>query len=167
MGQKDRAAVIPAGFLRDPTHLIALGFGTGCACFAPGTWGSLVGVGLLLIMQSLPIPAYIGVIILFTWLGVRVCQRTAEDLRVHDHPAIVWDEVVGYLITMIMVPVTLGWVIYGFLLFRVFDIWKPWPIATIDKNVSGGLGIMLDDVLAGIYALIVMTITRHILTPAV
>lgn len=165
MGQKARAIMLPAGFLKNTTHFIALGFGTGCACYAPGTWGSLVGVGLLLLMQSLPTPAYIGVIILFIGLGVWVCHRTAEDLRVHDHPAIVWDEVVGYLITMIMVPVTVGWVIYGFLLFRGFDIWKPWPIATIDEKVTGGLGIMLDDVLAGIYALFVITITRHILTP--
>jgi len=85
-------------------------------------------------------------------VGIYLCGKTADALGVHDHGGIVWDEIVGYLITMIAVPLDWKWVLVGFILFRIFDIWKPWPIKWVDSKVSGGLGIMLDDVLAGIFA---------------
>jgi phosphatidylglycerophosphatase A len=94
-------------------------------------------------------------------LGVWCCDACAKNLGVHDHPGIVWDEVVGYLITMIAVPKTLLWVVVGFILFRFFDILKPWPISWIDKHVEGGMGIMLDDVLAAVFALIVIQIALY------
>ena len=96
--------------------------------------------------------------VLFSLLGFWLCGKTAKDLGVHDHPGIVWDEIVGFLITMYLVPLNWAWILTGFLLFRVFDILKPWPIRLIDQKVEGGIGIMLDDVLAGIYAWTVLQI---------
>jgi phosphatidylglycerophosphatase A len=95
--------------------------------------------------------------------GIYLCEVTARDLGVHDHSGIVWDEIVGYLITMFFIPFDWRLVILGFLLFRLFDIWKPWPISWLDRKVSGGLGIMLDDLLAGVYALIMLQIFIYLL----
>ncbi|MGH8608105.1 MAG: phosphatidylglycerophosphatase A family protein [Gammaproteobacteria bacterium] len=143
---------MPAGFLKKPAHLIASGFGIGFVRIAPGTFGTLMGVGLYLGMVQLPIPCYVWTVISLFLLGMFVCERTAAALGVHDHPSIVWDEVVGYLITMTAVPPQWIWVAVGFALFRIFDILKPWPVRAIDQHVGGGFGIMLDDALAGAYA---------------
>ena len=148
--------------LKDPVHCLALGFGTGLAAKAPGTFGTLVGIPLFLIMQSLPVAIYCLITIILFLVGIWICDRTARQLGVHDHPGIVWDEVVGYLVTMIMAPAGWLWIIIGFILFRIFDIWKPWPIKMIDQGVSGGLGIMLDDLIAGIFALICMRLLLFI-----
>jgi len=96
-----------------------------------------------------------------TVLGIWLCQVTSRDLGVHDHAGIVWDEIVGYLITMIAIPATWPWVVAGFVLFRLFDIIKPWPIGWADRHVHGGLGIMLDDVLAAVYAGLIMQVLLH------
>ena len=96
-------------------------------------------------------------------MGVFLCDYTAKALNVHDHPGIVWDEIVGYFITMFMVPKSWLWIVIGFILFRVFDILKPWPISLADKKVHGGFGIMLDDVIAGVFALIIIQITLYLL----
>jgi phosphatidylglycerophosphatase A len=141
--------------LSGTANFIALGGGLGLAPKAPGTFGTLLGIPLLFLMPS-NIVAYLAVVVVLFTLGVWVCHACAKSLGVHDHPGIVWDEVVGYLITMIAVPKTLLWVVVGFILFRIFDILKPWPISWVDKQVHGGLGIMLDDVLAALFALIVI-----------
>ncbi len=154
---------IPEGFLKNPIHLLALGFGTGCAPKMPGTIGTLVGVLFYLPMVYLSWPIYIGVTIVLFLLGIWLCEVTANDLGVHDHGGIVWDEILGFLITMTAVPSDWRFVVLGFVLFRLFDIWKPWPISWLDSKVSGGLGIMVDDVLAGIYALIVLQIIIYLL----
>lgn len=143
--------------LRDPGHLLALGFGTGLAPKAPGTFGTLIGVLFFLPLQWLPPLVYPIVVLALFLIGIPLCERTARQLGEHDHPAIVWDEVVGYLITMIPVliigsPVVWYWLAAGFVLFRIFDILKPWPIRQLDHSVEGGFGIMIDDVLAGVYA---------------
>ncbi len=143
---------LPAGFLKKPAHLIASGFGIGFVRIAPGTFGTLIGVGLYLGMVQLPILWYGFAVILLFLFGIVVCERTTAVFGVHDHPSIVWDEVVGYLITMTAVPPRWIWVAVGFALFRVFDILKPWPVRAIDRHVGGGFGIMLDDALAGAYA---------------
>lgn len=85
-------------------------------------------------------------------LGIWICGRSAEKLGVHDHPGIVWDEIAGYLVTMIAAPAGWVWIVVGFCLFRLFDIWKPWPIKKIDRGVESGFGIMLDDIIAGFFA---------------
>ena len=126
---------------------------TGAAAYAPGTWGTLVGIPFYIAMSGLSLLWYLVLCVFMYVIGVWLCGRTAKDFNVHDHPGIVWDEVVGYLVTMIAVPLTWYWVILGFILFRIFDILKPWPIKAIDRGVEGGTGIMLDDVLAGLFAL--------------
>lgn len=153
---------IPAGFLRDPLHLLALGFGSGCAPSTPGTAGTLVGVVLYLPMQYLHFPYYVLAVSVLFLIGIPICGRTARDLGEHDHGAIVWDEIVGYLATMTLAPLNgWWWMGAGFVLFRVFDIWKPWPIQLLDRRVPGGLGIMADDLLAAIYSLISLQIIAH------
>ena len=139
--------------LRDPVVLIAVGFGSGLAPKAPGTAGTLIAIPLYLLMQPLPLISYLLITTCLFIVGIWICAYTAEKLGVHDHPSIVIDEIVGYLITMTAVPG--GWlaVAVGFILFRLLDAIKPWPISWFDSNISGGLGIMIDDVVAGIVAL--------------
>lgn len=147
---------IPAALLRDPGHFIALGFGSGLLPRAPGTAGTLVAIPLYLLCQSFPQWLYFTVLLVAFLLGVYLCGRTADALGVHDHPGIVWDEVVGYGLTMAWAPVGWVWVLLGFVVFRLFDILKPWPIRVLDRRLGGGLGIMLDDVLAGLAAALVL-----------
>lgn len=152
--------MLSASLLKNPIHALSLGFGTGLAPKAPGTFGTLIGVALywLLCSLQLSLALYIAVTVLCFVIGVWICGYTAKALGVHDHPAIVWDEVVGYLITMTFAPSDWYWILAGFVLFRLFDIWKPWPIRVIDRGVHGGFGIMLDDVLAGVYAAIALNL---------
>ena len=95
---------------------------------------------------------YLFVCLLVFLIGIPICGRTSADLGVHDHGGIVWDEIAGYFVTMIAVPQSIFWATVGFVLFRLFDIWKPWPIGWFDRRVSGGFGIMVDDLLAGLMA---------------
>ncbi|REL26142.1 phosphatidylglycerophosphatase A [Thalassotalea euphylliae] len=139
--------------LSDPVQFLALGFGSGLAPKAPGTFGTLAAIPLYLIMvMMLSTTSYLALTLLVSVVGIAICGIAAKKVGVHDHPAIVWDEIAGYLITMAFVPVSVTNVILGFALFRLFDIVKPWPISIADKRLHGGLGIMLDDVLAGIMA---------------
>ncbi len=142
----------PVSIWRNPLHLVAFGFGSGAAPVAPGTFGTLVGVFFYLPFQHLHWASYLLLVLVAFLVGIQICGKTAEDLGVHDHAGIVWDEIVGYWITMIAAPKGWFWIICGFVLFRLFDIFKPWPIAAVDKGVAGGLGIMLDDLLAAVYA---------------
>jgi phosphatidylglycerophosphatase A len=140
----------------NPVHLLAFGFGSGRIPFAPGTFGTLIGIPAFLFLSKLSLWQYLLITLLMFLFGIWLCQQAARDLGVHDHPGIVWDEIVGYLITMMVAPEGGLWILVGFGLFRFFDILKPWPIRTIDKKIEGGLGIMLDDVLAGIYAAFIL-----------
>lgn len=136
--------------LANPLHFLALGFGAGLSPWAPGTAGTLVAVPLYLVVSRLPPLGYVALIVAAFGFGVYCCGRVARDAGVHDHPAIVWDEIVGYLVTMVFAPTNWKWIVAGFLLFRLFDIVKPWPIRVLDRRLGGGLGIMLDDVVAGV-----------------
>jgi len=147
-----KPAPLPLSIWTNPLLLLACGLGSGAARFAPGTFGTLVAIPLYWFMQPLSILYYALITLVLFLLGIGLCGYAARKLGVHDHPGIVWDEIVGYLITMFMAPAGLMWIIIGFALFRLFDIWKPWPISWLDAKVSGGFGIMIDDVLAGIYA---------------
>jgi phosphatidylglycerophosphatase A len=146
--------------MSDPVHLLAAGFGTGLAPRAPGTAGTLAGVPLYLALAALPLPAYLGLSLGLFLLGVWICGRAARDLNAHDHPSIVFDEMIGYLVTMAGAPFGIGWLALGFVLFRFFDIVKPWPISLLDRKVPGGFGIMLDDLAAGLLALAVLQAVR-------
>jgi phosphatidylglycerophosphatase A len=143
---------VPASAFKHPVHFLAIGLGSGAMPKAPGTFGTLAGVALFGPLSLLPLGWYLGWIVLAALLGIYLCGKTARDWQVHDHGGIVWDEFVGFWITMIAVPVTWYWVLAGFVLFRLFDIWKPWPIRYCDQHIHGGFGIMLDDVLAGVFA---------------
>ncbi|HPQ96792.1 MAG: phosphatidylglycerophosphatase A [Thiothrix sp.] len=133
-----------------PVHWLAFGLGSGLAPHAPGTFGTLAAIPLYLMLALLPLWAYVAVVALAFGIGVWLCGESSRRLGVHDHGGIVWDEFVGFWITMTAAPAGGFWVMTGFMLFRVFDIWKPWPIRWFDRRVAGGLGIMLDDVLAGL-----------------
>lgn len=140
--------------LKNPIHFLALGFGSGLAAKAPGTFGTLAAVPLYLLLAQLPLSWYLAVTLVCVLAGIYICDKAAKDMGVHDHGAIVWDEVAGLLVTMIAAPAGVLWLVVGFVLFRLFDIIKPWPIRWLDAKVEGGFGIMIDDVLAGIFALI-------------
>jgi len=159
MNTKTEHIINPVQILKNPVHFLAFGFGSGLAPKAPGTAGTLVAIPLYLVLVAfLDLYAYLGIVVVAFVAGIYLCGKTATDLGVHDHGGIVWDEFVGFWITMILVPVTWYWVLAGFLLFRFFDIVKPFPIAWLDQKVQGGFGIMLDDVIAGLYAAIVLQI---------
>lgn len=153
---------LPRGFLRNPVHLLAFGFGSGCAPKAPGTFGTLMALPFYLLLSTLPVAAYVVVLVLAFVAGIWICERTSRALGVHDHGGIVWDEFVGLWLTLCAVPLSWQAVLVGFVLFRVFDIWKPWPIGWLDRKVSGGFGIMLDDVVAGLYAAILMQMAVYL-----
>jgi len=142
--------------LKNPVHFLAFGFGAGLSPKAPGTVGTLVAIPIYVLLAGLALHWYLAVLVVSFAAGIWLCGRTAHDLGVHDHGGIVWDEFVGYWITMILVPVTWYWVLAGFIAFRVFDILKPFPIGWLDRKVGGGLGIMVDDVIAGVYAAFVI-----------
>ncbi len=141
----------------NPVHYAAFGFGSGFAKKAPGTMGTLAGIPIYLLTSAGGFPVYVTLTVIFSLLGIYLCGETAKALGVHDHPGIVWDEIVGFMVTMLLVPFSWSAVLVGFILFRFFDIIKPWPISYIDKHVEGGLGIMLDDLLAGIVSALILS----------
>ncbi|MCW8877113.1 MAG: phosphatidylglycerophosphatase A [Kangiellaceae bacterium] len=138
--------------LTHPVHFLAFGFGSGLSPKAPGTCGSLIIVPVLFGFSFLSANTFIVATMLVSLSGIYICGRSAELLKTHDHPGIVWDEFAGMFVTFLFIPITWQNLIAGFILFRLFDILKPWPIKWVDKKVSGGLGIMLDDILAGLAA---------------
>jgi phosphatidylglycerophosphatase A len=148
--------------LADPVHCLALGFGSGLAPFAPGTFGSLVGLAFALAVAPLGFAWNLGLTLLAVLAGLWICGESARRLGVHDHPAIVWDEIAGMMITMLAVPDAWWGAPLAFVLFRLFDIAKPWPIREIDHGLGGGAGIMLDDVLAGLFAALGLTVVGYV-----
>ena len=119
---------------------------------APGTWGTLVGIPIVLVLQPLPPLTYWIAAGLITLLGVWACGVRGRELGDSDHPSLVWDEVAGFVVTMGFAPTGWLWLVVGFALFRLFDIWKPWPIHVVDRHVKNGWGTMVDDLMAGVYA---------------
>ena len=138
--------------LKSPAQFLAFGFGSGLSPKAPGTAGTVAAIPLFWLLSHLNLGAYTLAIVVTFVIGVWICGEASKQLGVHDHGGIVWDEFVGFWITMWAVPASLPWMVAGFVLFRLFDIAKPWPIGPLDKKVDGGLGIMIDDVVAGIMA---------------
>lgn len=157
--------------MREPVHLIAFGFGSGLSPWAPGTFGTLIAVPIVLFVMQFGFTAHVGFAIFASLFGIYVCGESAKRLGVHDHPGIVWDEITGFALTMLAVPANsagggsqqIYWTVAGFTLFRLLDIWKPWPIREADHSLHGGLGIMLDDILAGIFAAAILLGLRMIL----
>ena len=154
---------IPASYLKDPVHFLALGFGSGLAPRAPGTFGTLAAIPVYLLIVRFELAWYLFVVGLISIAGIYICDYTSRKLNVHDHPGIVIDEFAGFMITMIAVPVSWQWVVAGFIVFRIFDIIKPWPISWLDKHVHGGLGIMLDDIVAGLFGFLCLQLVLHVI----
>ncbi|HHH36516.1 MAG TPA: phosphatidylglycerophosphatase A [Gammaproteobacteria bacterium] len=152
----------PPSIWRNPVHFLAFGCGAGAAPWAPGTFGTLAAVPLYLLVRDLPLGIYLLLTGTLFAVGVWLCGSTARDIRVHDHPGIVWDEVVGFFLTMTAAPPGWHWLVGGFLLFRLFDVWKPWPVRLLDRRVGGGLGIMLDDAVAALYAALLLWVVRNL-----
>jgi len=150
--------------LTDPVHILAFGLGTGLAPFAPGTVGSLLGVLLAWLTLDLGLLTQIGVAVFLIVAGIWICGESSRRLGVHDHGGIVWDEIAGMFVTLLVAPATPSAWILGFLLFRAFDIVKPWPIRDLDHRLGGGLGIMLDDLVAALYAAILLALYGWLMT---
>jgi phosphatidylglycerophosphatase A len=149
---------------RNPLHWLATGFGSGLSPFAPGTFGTLAAIPFYLLMMYLPLSVYIAVTVVAALAGIWICQSATKAIGQDDHGSIVWDEFVGFWITMIAAPKGLAWLLVGFLIFRLFDIIKPWPIRWLDRYVKGGLGIMVDDVLAGVFGFAIMQIAAFFMS---
>lgn len=153
--------------LKNPWHLLATGFGSGLSPIIPGTMGTLASIPFYLLLVQLPLPMYLVVVVISCIIGVKICQVTSGDMKVHDHGSIVWDEFAGFWITMSLVPMLdlpvddWKWLITGFVLFRFFDMVKPWPIGWLDKRVDGGFGIMVDDIVAGVMAGVALYLVGH------
>jgi len=143
----------------NPVHLLAFGFGLGKIPVMPGTFGTLLGIPVYFLIIDFPLWQYLAFVLLLFVVGIGICHKTSRDMNSHDNPGIVFDEMVGLLVTYIALPEGWVWLIVGFLLFRLFDIWKPFPISWLDKNIEGGMGIMLDDLLAGVYAALLLQLT--------
>ncbi len=143
---------------------IGFGFGSGLASKAPGTWGSLVGMllaGLLLGCGVSKLGLFVLAVLAFV-VGIWICNHTERALGVHDYSGIVWDEIVAILLIYSVIPQGFFWWLIGFGAFRFFDIVKPQPISWADSKVSGGLGVMLDDVIAAVYAMLLVGILAAI-----
>ena len=152
--------------LSSPAAFLALGGGTGLVPKAPGTAGSLLAIPLVLILQLAPFGWQVGVWVTMVVAGVSLCDRIGRTLGDPDHGAIVWDEICGQAIVLLLAPPGFGWMLVGLLAFRLFDIVKPWPIHIIDRRMPNGLGAMGDDLLAAIYAVLLLRIAERLLEVA-
>jgi len=148
---------------RHPVVFLACGFGSGASPVAPGTAGTLVAIPIYLAMAQLDLYWYLLLTAFMFLIGIYICDRAAAHFGEHDHAAIVWDEIVGYLVTMSLMPVDWRWIVAGFIVFRMFDILKPWPISWLDRHVGGGFGIMADDIAAGMAGLGVLLLAQYLL----
>jgi len=145
--------------LSHPAHFIALGFGSGLAPKAPGTFGTLVGLVLFLLLEQVIAPWHVAVLAIpLFFVGIWASAVTGRDLGVADHGAIVIDEIVAFLPVAVFANKSPLMLAVAFGLFRLFDIWKPFPIRQVDRRVKGGFGVMIDDILAALYACAVIAL---------
>ena len=149
--------------LRTPAGFLAFGLGSGLSRYAPGTVGTVVAVPFAWLLMQMPPALYWTALAALFLLGVWLCGAASRMLGRHDPGNIVWDEMVGYWLTVALVPVTWTWWLAAFVLFRFFDILKPWPIRLAEKRLGGGLGIMFDDVIAAAYAMLILGAIRNFL----
>lgn len=158
---------LPTGFLwRHPAHLFAFGFGAGAIRYAPGTWGTAAALPAALLLHHLPPLGYALFLVMAFGFGVWSCGTAGKHLGVDDHPGMVWDEMVGYWIAIAALPPRWEWWLAAFILFRVFDIWKPWPIGELDRRLHGGFGVMVDDAAAGLVCGIILFVcSRWVVFP--
>ena len=148
-----------------PTHFLALGFGSGLAPKAPGTLGTIVGLALFYLIAGYALHLQLVIIAVFFVLGIYCCDVAGKALGVSDHGSIVWDEITAMMLVLTITPNQWQWWLIAFVLFRVFDIWKPFPIRQCDVSLKGGFGVMFDDLLAAIYAMISLKVLLWIFSP--
>ena len=148
--------------LGSPSGLLAFGFGSGLSPFAPGTMGTLVAVPFTFVLKSLGTPGFWIALLLLFLLGIQLCGQVSRKLGMHDHGGIVWDEMVGYWLSVAFVPLRWHWLLAAFVFFRFFDIFKPWPIRQLDRKVSGGFGIMIDDIVAALFTIIILLVLQRL-----
>lgn len=146
----------PVQVIKDPVLFLAFGFGSGLAKKAPGTMGTIAAIPVYYLLMQADFWIYSAFTVVSIIAGIWICGQAAEKLGEHDFGGIVWDEIAGYLVTMWVVGFSWQAIVVGFVLFRLFDILKPWPIRLLDQHVHGGFGIMIDDILAGVFAAIVL-----------
>jgi phosphatidylglycerophosphatase A len=153
----------PGFAISHPAHFIALGFGTGLAPFAPGTVGTLLAFPLFGLLESWlpPLPLF-TVIVVFFGIGVWACERTGRDLGIADHGAMNWDEVVAFLLVLLLTPEGWAWQACAFFAFRFFDVVKPSPIRHFDRAIKGGLGVMFDDIVAAFCTVFLMALVKRL-----
>jgi len=149
--------------MKSPARILALGFGTGLAPIVPGTFGTLVALPFIFLFSAGPLWFYLIGIVGVSAIGIWAAETACNDMGAHDHNSIVWDEVAGYLVTMLLLPLTWQWLLAGFILFRLVDILKPWPINLLDRNVHGGFGVMIDDIAAGVVCCVVLHAVRLVI----
>lgn len=153
---------IPRKVWRHPIYFIGFGFGSGAMPFAPGTFGTLMAIPFYLLCQSLPLMSYLMVVAILILVSSWICEYLSKQIEINDHPGMCIDELAGFFVTMINAPVGWPWVVLGFLLFRFFDIIKPWPIRLVDRNMHNGFGMVLDDVLAGVFSLSIIQMIAYL-----
>ncbi|CAG0909339.1 unnamed protein product [Cyprideis torosa] len=162
MSKQNHRQVRAAEVFSHPIHFLAFGFGSGLAPKAPGTFGTLAAIPLYWALSHYNVGTYLLVTLLVSVVGIWICGESSRLLGVHDHGGIVWDEFAGLLVTLIALPAGIGWLVLGFVLFRFFDIVKPWPIGWLDARIPGGAGIMVDDLVAGLYGLVIIQVLARI-----
>lgn len=152
---------IPSKVWQDPLYFIGFGFGSGTISFAPGTWGTLMAIPFYLFFRPLPLLSYFLLVILFIFVSSWICDYLSQEINIHDHPGMNIDEFAGFFVTMINAPQTWEYILLGFVLFRFFDICKPWPIRQLDEKVKSGFGMVLDDVVAGFFSMMIIQIIKN------
>lgn len=154
---------VPATVWHSPLYFIAFGFGSGAFPIAPGTAGTVVAAFFYLGLRYLPLGEYLLFTVIFSLVSIWLLDYLSREIQVHDHPGMCLDEFAGYFVTMINAPWGFAWMLLGFILFRLFDIWKPWPISWLDEHVHGGFGMVIDDIAAGALAMIIMQLLHWFL----
>ncbi len=149
--------------LRHPASFFAFGMGSGLAPVMPGTFGTVAALPIFCLLRLMPQAMYLATLVIAFLVGIALCDIASRRLGVHDHGGIVWDEFVGLWLALAFIPFEWPWILAGFLIFRAFDMIKPWPISWLDKRVHGGLGIMLDDILAALATIACLEGIRFIL----
>ncbi|MCG8369699.1 MAG: phosphatidylglycerophosphatase A [Proteobacteria bacterium] len=160
----DNTRVAAREVLTDPVNFLAFGFGTGLAPFAPGTVGSVPGLLLFWLTLEFGLYVQLAIAAVLILAGIWICGESARRIGVHDHGGIVWDEIAGMYVTLFLAPVSVAGFAAAFVLFRLADIVKPWPIRDLDHRMRGGAGIMLDDLLAALYASLLLALYGRLMT---
>lgn len=152
---------IPKKVWRNPFYFIAFGFGAGTIPYAPGTFGTLMAIPFFILLNTFTLPIYVTLVGAIVIFSIILSDQISKKLQIHDHPGMCLDEFCGFFITMTNAPMSWAWILFGFILFRFFDIVKPWPIRFLDENIGGGLGMILDDIVAGLFSMIIIQIMLY------